>query len=296
MIYLNDFSAYTSVHYGDTSISKVYAGDNQVWPVQPPTPPSYENQYLTIVPSNKCEIYFNNYSSGGTLNYSIDEGSTWQVFGYSLSFKAGDRIMFKGDLKPSSSSPQGIGSLHTYTTGRAGYKVEGNAMSLLFGDNFIGQTDLTGYEFAFNGLFSNNYELFGIDNLKLPATTLSNGCYQTMFSTCSGLTSIPSDLLPATTIVDNCYNSMFASCSNITNSPVLPATTLIEACYFKMFRGCTNLNEITCLATNTNLLYTYEWLKGVSSTGTFIKNPSMTSWPTGDNGIPSGWTVVDYSS
>ena len=42
MVYFDDFSAYTSVHYGNTSISKVYAGDNQVWPVQPPTPVDYK--------------------------------------------------------------------------------------------------------------------------------------------------------------------------------------------------------------------------------------------------------------
>lgn len=31
------------------------------------------------------------------------------------------------------------------------------------------------------------------------------------------------------------------------------------------------------------------------STGTFVKNPNMTSWTTGVNGIPRGWTVVNNS-
>ena len=35
------------------------------------------------------------------------------------------------------------------------------------------------------------------------------------------------------------------------------------------------------------------WVKGVSSTGTFVKNPNMTSWPTGVSGIPNNWTVQD---
>jgi hypothetical protein len=35
------------------------------------------------------------------------------------------------------------------------------------------------------------------------------------------------------------------------------------------------------------------WVRGVSSTGTFVKNAAMTSLPTGNNGIPSGWTVQD---
>lgn len=33
------------------------------------------------------------------------------------------------------------------------------------------------------------------------------------------------------------------------------------------------------------------WVNGVSSTGTFVKNAAMTSLPTGASGIPSGWTV-----
>jgi hypothetical protein len=35
------------------------------------------------------------------------------------------------------------------------------------------------------------------------------------------------------------------------------------------------------------------WVSSVSSTGTFVKSPEMTSLPTGESGIPSGWTVVD---
>lgn len=31
----------------------------------------------------------------------------------------------------------------------------------------------------------------------------------------------------------------------------------------------------------------------IASTGTFVKNPNMTSLPTGADGIPSGWTVVN---
>jgi hypothetical protein len=35
------------------------------------------------------------------------------------------------------------------------------------------------------------------------------------------------------------------------------------------------------------------WVSGVASKGTFVKNPAMTKLPTGVNGIPSGWTVVN---
>ena len=36
------------------------------------------------------------------------------------------------------------------------------------------------------------------------------------------------------------------------------------------------------------------WVKGVATTdGTFTKASSMTTLPTGDSGIPTGWTVVN---
>ena len=62
-----------------------------------------------------------------------------------------------------------------------------------------------------------------------------------------------------------------------------------------MFQGCTNLNYIKCLATDISARYcTDDWVNGVQTTsGTFVKNQSMTSWTTGDNGIPTNWTVQD---
>lgn len=35
------------------------------------------------------------------------------------------------------------------------------------------------------------------------------------------------------------------------------------------------------------------WVSDVASNGTFVKHPDMTSLPTGDSGIPEGWTVED---
>ena len=39
-----------------------------------------------------------------------------------------------------------------------------------------------------------------------------------------------------------------------------------------------------------------DWVYGVNSNGTFTKNTSMTTLPSGPNGIPEGWTVVDFNS
>ena len=128
---------------------------------------------------------------------------------------------------------------------------------------------------------------------ELPATTLANECYYSMFVDCSGLTTAPE--LPATTLAYGCYLYMFKGCTNLTTAPELPATTLAERCYWCMFYDCTSLNRITMLATDISASGCLNvWVNGVSSTGTFVKHPDMTSLPTGSAGIPEGWTVEDY--
>ena len=150
-------------------------------------------------------------------------------------------------------------------------------------------------------LATNCYE-FMFDNCtsltiapELSATTLANNCCHYMFRGCTGLTTAPS-VLPATTLVNSCYLQMFMNCTSLTTAPELPATTLAERCYNGMFDGCTSLNYIKCLATDISATYcTSYWVDGVASTGTFIKNPNMTSWTTGPSGIPKGWTITNAS-
>ena len=125
---------------------------------------------------------------------------------------------------------------------------------------------------------------------ELPATTLADSCYGSMFANCTSLTTAPE--LPATTLTWGCYQSMFANCTSLTTAPELPATTLASVCYRYMFEGCSNLNYIKCLTTDISTTNnTTDWVSGVASTGTFVKAASMSSWTTGSNGIPSGWTV-----
>jgi hypothetical protein len=113
-----------------------------------------------------------------------------------------------------------------------------------------------------------------------------------MFYQCKYLTIAPE--LPATTLADYCYYSMFSECRSLTTAPELPATTLADYCYYSMFYNCIKLNHIKCLATNISANNcTNYWVYRVLSTGTFVKHPNMTSWSTGESGIPSGWTVVD---
>ena len=130
---------------------------------------------------------------------------------------------------------------------------------------------------------------------ELPVTTLADYCYQYMFYGCTSLTTAP--VLPATTLAIQCYSNMFKGCTSLTTAPVLPATTLANNCYSNMFQGCSSLNYIKAMfTTEPNSTYTSNWVSGVASTGTFVKNSAATWNVTGTNGVPSGWTVETASA
>ena len=183
-------------------------------------------------------------------------------------------------------SDRGVGTFSS--TGQ--FKAQGNIMSLLFGADFKGQTDLTGKDYAFYRLFSSNSNLVNVQNLSLPATTLAKSCYYSMFYGCTSLVNAPT--LPATTLAGYCYDYMFGGCTSLVKAPTLPATTLEYSCYQFMFDGCTKLSYIKCLATKISASSLSNWVNGVASSGTFVKDANMTSWTTGISGIPSGWDVV----
>jgi hypothetical protein len=126
---------------------------------------------------------------------------------------------------------------------------------------------------------------------ELPATTLVDDCYWCMFTGCRSLTTAPK-ILPATTLIDYCYYGMFKGCTSLTTAPELPATTLDSSCYKHMFYGCSKLNYIKMLSKNISASdCLYEWVSGVSSTGTFVKNAIATWTTTGISGVPEGWIV-----
>ena len=160
--------------------------------------------------------------------------------------------MWKGTLTPTSSN--GIGTFSA--TGN--FNVQGNVMSLLYGDNYKGQTDLTGKNYAFYYLFYNNTKVINAKNLSLPATTLVNRCYFCMFMKCTSLTTSPE--LPATTLAQSCYNAMFDGCTSLTTAPELPATTLADGCYGYMFRGCTSLTTAPELPATTLAEFCYDYM------------------------------------
>ena len=118
----------------------------------------------------------------------------------------------------------------------------------------------------------------------------SSYCFYRLFNYSENLAAAPE--LPATTLTASCYREMFLGCNSIQSAPELPATTLAASCYQEMFRHCTSLNYVKCMVTNINVSdCVKDWLYNVASTGTFVKDARMKSWPEGSSGIPAGWTV-----
>lgn len=237
--------------------------------------------------------------SGNSIEYCIDGDDNWKTLSsnsQSETIGSGQTLSVRASLSPSTSN--GIGSF------KLGKKcnVKGNSMALLFGDSGKDNYSLNGKSYAFYRLFYNQTNLVSVSENFLPATTLSTYCYDYMFYGCTALTTAP--LLPATTLQQYCYRYMFRGCSSLTTSPTLPATTLQRYCYQYMFQNCSKLNYIKAMFTtdpgssnSTNQArYTYNWVSGVSSSGTFVKN-SRASWSrTGAHAVPSGWTTQTASS
>ena len=203
----------------------------------------YAKQYLTFVAEGRnCSFTFTPNNSN-VIYFSLNSGRTW-IQGTGATVSSGNKVMWKGEMTPS-----GVYSIGSFSASSTSFNVEGNIMSLLYGDNFSGQTSLSGKYQAFAGLFYDCASLFSAENLILPATTLADYCYYAMFRNCRSLMTAPQ--LPATTLAPYCYRNMFKGCESLTTAPQLPATTLALGCYYEMFSSCTSLTTAPELLATT---------------------------------------------
>lgn len=212
---------------------------------------------LVIKANEDSEIGLTKLSSDQTLEYSLDN-KEWNTFNTttSINLESGKKMYVRG---------------------------------ILSGDNTL----LASTRFKIIGNVSLDGDCRYIWNYKNPDAPLKKHCGNSIFRDCTGITSV-GNILPSLELVEYCYYQMFQGCTSLQKAPELPAPTLVNMCYYSMFNGCNNFNYIKCLAedipTNT---CTSRWLNGVASTGTFIKSPNMNDWPTGIDGIPEGWTILN---
>ncbi|MBR0169927.1 MAG: leucine-rich repeat protein [Bacteroidales bacterium] len=214
------------------------------------------------------EVQYNKYDGNGWQNYTSNTNITLT--------NVGDRVSFRGDNTIYGNADY-TGSRFTSTKDCFFY---GNVMSLINPTNYVTLTSVTNY--AFLGLFNNgnHFKNHPSKDILLPATTLGEHCYESMFKGtgitrspilpatslqsdcyynmfygCTALTTAPA--LPATSLKNNCYKRMFLGCIALITAPALPATTLADYCYYEMFYGCTNLSTAPILPATTMANYCY---------------------------------------
>ena len=240
---------------------------------------NYKGQYFTTeaIQSGKIGFIIDagiNKDMIESISYSVDNGQTWtkvenqndksENLAIIVQANAGDKILWKGNAVTLSDSGA------DYVSGfisNINVNIFGNIMSLLYDDTFRYMTEfpdeITGfyYLFGYDFKYSDDVQANGCDvvdasNLILPATTLTNYCYDQMFHGCTNLTTAPK--LPATILANYCYAGMFEGCTSLINVPKLPATTLATGCYCGIFEDCTSLKNAPKLPATTLTNYCYQ--------------------------------------
>ena len=208
------------------------------------TPPEQIPLTLEAVAANTTVTFTN--KASGDVKYKVNDGDIQTIASndsaaITLS-AAGDKVSFFGDNAK-------YGALGDSNSSKIACDEEcyvyGNIMSLIKSDGFENERTLTA-EYAFACLFYDNANIKNKPGaeLLLPAETLADFCYSSMFEGCTSLETVPEDMLPATNLADYCYYCMFYGCTGLTGAPELRATTLAVHCYDSMFEGCTSLETV----------------------------------------------------
>ena len=184
----------------------------------------------------------------------------------------GDVVRFYGD------NPTYVSSelKNTHIDCSSDCYIYGNIMSLIDSNGYDTATTLTDKN-TFLKLFEHNEHIKNKASkpLTLPATTLTEACYSSMFWGCKGLTTAPE--LPSKSLAKKCYSDMFGNCTGLTTAPQLPATTLAEGCYSSMFSWCTSLGKAPELPAETLAKFCYNSMfVGCESLTTTPKLPATT--------------------
>ena len=257
---LDDGKGYPNVGY-------VEGDDVVIYHMDEPSDDTWAKVHLTFEALEDGTFQFTS-----ACTYSMDDGQTWSELAELTSTPtvlAGEKIMFKAENEPAGS--HGCGTF--LSTGE--FNAMGNPLSMIYGDNFSGVTDLSERTDALARLFNGCTFLVSAENLSLPATALGMYEYRVMFQNCTSLTTPPQ--LPATTLAENCYYGMFSNCTSLTTAPALPATTLVSGCYNSMFQDCTSLTTAPALPATTLVTGCYNSMfKGCTSLTTPPQLPATT--------------------
>ena len=253
------------------------------------------NNYYNISRAYKCYDGFRiiakasgtiTRTGSAALEYSRDDGDTWQSYSSGISVNAGDEVCFR-------STATAWNSNKIRSSGN--FAVAGDIASLLKGSSFP-DGSLPG-SFSFIDFFNGCTTLIDASELVLSMKSLPVNAYKSFFDGCTNLVAGPAELA-ATSLNGTCYRNMFKDCTSLTSAPVIRKATSRSSngWYQQMFLNCSSLQEIVFLDdynySSTNFT---DWVSGINASGTFYKSSTMTSFPSpGNSSTPAGWAVVDY--
>ena len=212
------------------------------------TPPPYLSIPLTIeIVDGSGSITLNR----NNIKYKLNDEDWVEESSPTISVSNGDKIQLKENHETAYASGAYIPLItDSDDFNDFKYMIYGNIMSVYQETGFEDLTTFTNEEtYVFANLFGGCSCLVSAENLTLPATELTEFCYEYMFQGCSSLATTPE--LPATTLADYCYENMFQDCTSLTTAPELPVTTLAQGCYTGIFKGCTSLTTAPALPATT---------------------------------------------
>lgn len=270
-----------SVFSEGREIKKVYSLGKLVWEKTTVEPViDYSREYFTVrAIRDGVKVSLRN-RNNAIIKYSINEGSWQQTVGSVSSVGVQIVELNENDTVRISTTD----TINCFVEGNRS-EVYGNIMSLMYGDNYIGQNVWTDTKTSYTE--TNRMGFFGgtvdgtyvgssfedASNLILPATSLNIGAYAYMFANCRVLRYPPQIL--ATTLAEGCYAYMFAHCYDLRTPPQLPATTLAYRCYYYMFYN-SYLTTAPELPATTLAEGCYESMFRKSSINNELKLPATT--------------------
>lgn len=234
------------------------------------------------------------------IAYSKDGGNTWirtdnvtgsQVIA-TVNVIEGDEVLWKGKATNGYSTSYDRGLSQTCRFGgTAKFNVGGCIVSLIREGHFVG---FENSEIVIIRLFQDS-KIVEADKNLFPCKAFNSydRHYENTFTNCTELISPPD--LPSTKLRTASYNGTFFGCSKLVNAPELPATTLSMQCYYNLFFG-TIINYVKMLGKTIGLQSLIGWMTNVPnvSTSIFVKHIDAAWTTTGNNGVPSNWTIIYY--
>ena len=198
---------------------------------------------LTFLPLDDGKItvtFYNGITLAGNIHYTINDGQEQTIAkntagAYDIQAKKGDVVQ--------------LYSINTSLGGGAVAGIRGGTRAIDEGAKYITIRPSMKTE-----IFGNVMGLMkGKDNLESATTIEANNAFYGLFAAADKLVNNADRqlVLPATTLTEGCYQDMFNGCKGLEKAPELPAPKLEKDCYSEMFFGCENLKKISIGATAT---------------------------------------------